>query len=226
MPLMLAFLAIIGIAAVAMLARHESRLASAARHSILDPALNAFDAGNLSIEPSDFPKIEGTLRGRAYRVALVPDTLTFRRLPQLWLEVTLKRDLPLLRGSVAILVRPSGADYYSLTDRLRDQLQPPADFPEACLIKGQGAASRQTLDLIASDVATLLRDPKVKEVVVSPRGVRIVRQLAQGSRGNHLILRQSVFENAGLEAHELKAVINEISRIESAVLDLNLVTAA
>jgi hypothetical protein len=109
---------------------------------------------------------------------------------------------------------------------LRDQIPIPADFPEACLIKGQGAASRRTLELIAPDVAALLRDPKIKEVVVCPRGVRIVRQLSQGSRGQHLILRQSVFENARLEAQELKNAIDEISRIESAVLDLDLVTAA
>ena len=226
MPYTLAFLGVAGIAALAWLAQHEARAAAATRHSMLDAGLDVFDTGNISIEPSGFPKIEGKLKGRTYRVALIPDTLTFRRLPQLWLDVTLKRDMPAVRGSVAILVRPSGADYYSLTDRLRDQLQPPWNFPENCLIKGQGAASQLTLDRIAPEVATLLRDPKIKEVVVSPRGVRIVRQFAQGSRGHHLILRQSVFEGAGFEAGELESVIHAIARIENALLASNLVSAA
>jgi hypothetical protein len=226
MPFTLAFLGVAGITALAWLAQREARAAASTRHSILDAGLNIFDTGNLSIEPSGFPKIEGKLKGRAYRVALIPDTLTIRRLPQLWLDVTLKRDMPSIRGSVAILIRPSGADYYSLTDRLRDQLRLPRNFPENCLIKGQGAASQTTLDLIAPEVATLLRDPKIKEVAVSPRGVRIVRQFAQGNRGHHLILRQSVFEGAGFEAGELESVIHAITRIENALLVSNLVSAA
>jgi hypothetical protein len=226
MPITLAFLGLAGLTALALLARREAKTAAATRHSILDAGLNVFDTGDISLEPSGFPKIEGKLKGHAYRVALIPDTLTIRRLPQLWLDVTLKRDMPAVRGSVAILVRPSGADYYSLTDRLRDQLQPPWNFPENCLIKGQGPASQLTLDRIAPEVALLLRDPKIKEVAVSARGVRVVRQFAQGNRGHHLILRQSVFEGAGFEAGELESVIRAITRIESTLLVSNLVSAA
>lgn len=83
-----------------------------------------------------------------------------------------------------------------------------------------------TLDRITPDLVALLRDPKIKEVVISPRGVRIVRQFAQGSRGQHLILRQSVFEGAGFEAGELENVLHAIARIETALRDLNLVSAA
>jgi hypothetical protein len=208
------------------IALRDARAAAAARHCLLDSGLNVLDAPRLSIEPSGFPKIEGTLKGRAFRVALIPDTLTFRRLPQLWLDVTLRRNLPAVRDSIAILIRPSGNDYYSLTDRLRDYLTPPAGFPDSCLIKGQGPGAPALLNRLAPCAARLLQDSKIKEIDVSPRGIRIVRQFAQGSRGSHLILRQSVFEGALLQADELEAMIDAATQIENTLTELSLVSAA
>jgi hypothetical protein len=211
---------------IALLARRDARAATMARNSILDPALSVFDKPELSFDVSGFPRIEGLLEGRAFRVALIPDTLTIRRLPQLWLAVTLKRSLPFVRGSVAVLIRPSGSDYYSLTERMSEQLPLPDGFPEECLIKGEGAGARATLDRIAPCAAALFSDPKVKELVVSNRGVRIVRQVAEGKRGEHLLLRQSVFEGARLEAQELQTVVDAITRIENVLLRPDLVSAA
>jgi hypothetical protein len=208
------------------MALRDARAAAAVRHCLLDTGLNILEAPKFSIQPSGFPKIEGTLHGRSFRVALIPDTLTFRRLPQLWLDVTLKRDLPAVHDRIAILVRPSGADYYSLTDHLRDYLLPPAGFPDSCLVKGQGAGAQALLKRIAPCAVRLLQDSKIKEIDVSPRGIRILRQFAQGNRGSHLILRQSVFDGALLQADELEDMINAVLQIENTLTELNLVSAA
>jgi hypothetical protein len=226
MPLTLAFFGAAGIIAVALLARREAQVAAATRHSILNPALDVLDAPKLSIQACGFPKVEGRSKGRPFHVSLIPDTLTFRRLPQLWLDVTLKRELPSLRGSIAVLVRPSGADYYSLTERLDDRMEQPVGFPEACLIKGQGPGAQQILKRIAPYAAGLLADPKIKELAITPHGVRIVRQLSQGNRGSHLILRQSVFEGATLEPAELKSLMHAVTKIENMLVQPYLVSAA
>jgi hypothetical protein len=146
--------------------------------------------------------------------------------PQLGLDVTLPRELPSLRGNVAILARPSGADYYSLTERLNDWMEPPVGFPEACLVKGQGAGTQQILKRIGPYASELLADPKIKELAITPHGVRIVRQLSQGNRGSHLILRQSVFEGATLEPADLKALMFAITKIENLLVQPYLVSAA
>lgn len=226
MPSLAFLLMVAALIAITMLAMRDARAATVARNSILNPALGVLDKPELSFDASGFPKIDGLLEGRAFRVALIPDTLTIRRLPQLWLAVTLKRSLPSVRGSVAILIRPSGSDYYSLTERMSEQLPLPDGFPQECLIKGEGAGAPQTLDRIAPYAAVLLSDPKIKELVVSNRGVRIVRQAAEGKRGEHLLLRQSVFEGARLEAQELRTVVDAITRIENALLESDLVSAA
>ncbi|AGK58822.1 hypothetical protein HYPDE_35753 [Hyphomicrobium denitrificans 1NES1] len=226
MPLMLAALLLVAsVSILVFFGRHEARVAAAARHRILDPSLNVLEAAKVEIDACDFPKMEGKFRGRSFRVALVPDTLTFRRLPQLWLDVTLKRSLP-VDGSVAILVRQSGADYFSLTDHLNERLAPPENFPDVCLIKGDGPGARHILDRIAPYVASLLRDPHFKEIAITPRGIRIMRQLAEGKRGDHLILRQIVFEGARLNPEELEDVIAAVLEIETLLLNVKLVSAA
>lgn len=205
--------------------RREARTAAAARHSILDPVRDVLSTPTVEIDACGFPKMEGKFRGRSFRVSLIPDTLTFRRLPQLWLDVTLKRNLP-VSGGIAILVRQSGADYYSLTDHFHERFAPPENFPDVCLIKGDGPGARQILDRIAPYVANLLRDPHFKEVAITPRGIRIMRQLAEGKRGDHLILRQIVFEGARLDPEGLEDVIASVIEIENLILNVKLVSAA
>lgn len=214
------------IAALIWLGQREARAAASARHSILDPSLDVLDETRAEIAACGFPKMEGKFRGRTFRVSLVPDTLTFRRLPQLWLDVTMRRNLPALGGSIAILVRQSGADYFSMTDHLRERFAPPENFPDVCLIKGDGPAARHILERIAPYVASLLRDPKFKEIAITPRGIRIMRQLSEGKRGDHLILRQIVFENASLAPEELEDVIAAVLEIENLLLNVKLVSAA
>jgi hypothetical protein len=75
-------------------------------------------------------------------------------------------------------------------------------------------------------VETLLRDPKFKEIAITPRGIRIMRQLSEGKRGDHLILRQIVFEGARLEPDELEPIIQSVMKIESDLLNVGLVSAA
>lgn len=226
MPLTLAALLLAAtISFFVIFGRREARVAAAVRHSILDLSKNVLDAAKVDIDTCGFPKMDGTYRGRSFRVALIPDTLTFRRLPQLWLDVTMKRSLP-IDASLAILIRPTGADYYSLTDRWHERLEPPANFPEMCLIKGDGPAARHILERIAPYVSDLLRDPYFKEIAVTPRGIRIMHQLAEGKRGDHLILRQIVFENAQLNPDDLKGVLAAALDIEGLLLNVKLVTAA
>ena len=113
-------------AALATLAGRERRALRAARSSILDAVEGQFRSAQLTTDDAGFPRLAGVISGRHLRLDLIPDTMTIRRLPQLWLAVTDVQPLPLVNRGVAILVRPSGADYYSLTERMTHRLDPPA----------------------------------------------------------------------------------------------------
>lgn len=206
-----------GVTALAFLARHERNVVRARRELMLEPVRASFSNPVYATDGAGIPRIEGTYRGRHIRVDLIPDTMTIRRLPQLWLSVTAIKTHLAPEAGVAILVRPSGTDFYSLTEHMSLHLDPPHDFPLDCLVRGQGAASRSTLNAITPAVTRILADPRVKELAVTNRGARVVYQLAEGRRGQHLILRQCDFDEARLERDLLDRLIGDLEQIAHAL---------
>ena len=139
--------------------------------------------------------------------------MTIRRLPQLWMSTTLLDRNAGLPG-LAILVRPAGTEFYSLTSRFAHRLETPAGFPDEVLIRGDAAPGPCSLILRAT-LASILADPRVKEIAITPRGLRIIRQAGEGKRGDHLLLRQSVFENAAVPRRDLATVLDQLQAIRA-----------
>lgn len=211
----------VGIAAIALLARHERAVMKARRESIIDPVRGLFHEARIEYDGAGFPKVDGTYGRRHLKVELIPDTMTVKRLPQLWLSLTALKSTNVGNGGVSILIRPSGNDYYSLTHIMSTHLDPPSELPWECLVRGQSEASRATLNTIRSVAGAVFAEPKVKEIAVTQRGIRIVYQLSEGRRGPHLILRQSDFENAALEPKLLAHLAAELDAL-AAVLGIDL----
>lgn len=206
-----------GVTALAFLARHERNIMRARRELILEPVRPLFREANYTTDGAGIPRIEGYYRGQLIRVDLTPDTMTVRRLPQLWVSLTAIRALPTAQSAVAILMRPSGSDFYSLTERMEDIIDPPAAFPYDCLVRGQGPHAREVLAQITPTAVSLFADAKVKEIAVTERGARIVYQLAEGRRGQHLLLRQCDFDEARLEPALLDTLLSGLDQIATAL---------
>ena len=203
------------VAALTFVGMRDARAARAARRAILDNCASALDRSELSYAADNFPRLAGLYRGREVRVDLLCDTMTIRRLPQLWMRATLLAANP-GRPGFAILVRPSGmgSEFYSLTSTFEHRLAAPAGFPAEVLIRGDDGAEAILAEL-ADTLHAILADPHVKEIAVTPRGVRILRQAGEGKRGDHLLLRQSVFEDASVARQDLAAVLEQLETIRS-----------
>ena len=140
-----------------------------------------------------YPRLNGTYDG-GNRISLevVPDSLVPRRLPQLWLRLTLLAPEVASRPSIGVLARPVGTEFYSRVLGLPDMIAPSftTDFP--LLMRGRGvteAAIQRTSGLFR----TLFADPALKEIVITPRGAGSVRRIAEGDRGAHVLYRQMRF---------------------------------
>jgi hypothetical protein len=206
-------LAVGSIAAVTYVGMRDHRATKAGRRSVLDDCGDALDRAQLTHAADHFPRLTGHHHGREVRVDLLCDTMTIRRLPQLWMSTTLldRNDgLP----SLAILVRPAGTEFYSLTSRFEHRLETPAGFPDEVLIRGDARADRLLADL-APTLAEALADPCIKEIAITPRGLRIIRQACEGKRGDHLLLRQSVFENAVVPRRDLGTVLDHLQALRA-----------
>jgi hypothetical protein len=204
--------------AVGALAAREHYAARGARHSLLDPCADILDDAQLRHAPDGFPSMIGSHRGRRVHVELTSDTLVPRRLPQLWISVTLLDrlvDVP----SLAILVRPAGYEYYSLTGHLTQGLDPTPGLPSEILIRGSGAGAERLLERLSIPLGSILAEPRVKEVAITSKGLRIISQAGEGRRGEHLLLRQAVFDNAVVPPARLAGLLDNLELLRSAIVE-------
>jgi hypothetical protein len=220
-----ALIASAAIAIVAAVATREHRLLRASRRALLSGCAHVLDRGRITHSGDDFPGLTGTHRGRAVHVVLVPDTMTIRRLPQLWLSVTMLDPQPALPG-LSLLVRQCGAEFYALTHSFEHRLEAPAGFPDEVMIRGSDARAERLLEALASPLRQLLSDAHVKEIAITARGLRIVRQAGEGRRGEHLLLRQAVFDQAEVPPSDLEAALSALELLRGAIANIGEARAA
>jgi hypothetical protein len=196
-------------AVLAVLALREHRGAVAARRSLLDSCCGVLNDERLTAGGDGFPVLEGRAHGRQIKATLIPDTMVVRRLPQLWLSVTLKHRLP-ISPTLSILARHTGCEFYASTLDLPQRIDPPAGFPLDVLVRGDGEGASILCRQLAPTLSQMLKDPRVKEIIMAPGGVRIVRQVAEGRRGEHLLLRQAVFDVREIPRPEFVQALTDV----------------
>ena len=195
----------------------EHRAALAQRHGLLDDAAKLFDSAHITFGPDHFPTLVGRLDdGRQAKVELIVDTMVFRRLPQLWLRVTLSDADERHRPTIGALARPTGAEYYSLVHDMAEWMTPP-ETDASLLMRGDGTATLWQAERISALFRNLFADPQVKEAVVTPRGTRIIRQAAQGEPGAHLLLRQIKFPVTAISPDLVKLALAEAKALGEAL---------
>lgn len=214
--LFLSLTAAAGLGVSAHMAWRDHRRAMARRASLFDDCRTQQPGARVSVQATGFPRIDFPHALGLVRAELIPDTMTIRRLPQLWLSVTLFQKN---RGqaSFAVLVRPSGGDDYALVHRFENRLEPPPGLPSEIIIRGDGEAAQSLVDRLAAPLGDILADPRVKEIAATPRGLRITTQSSEGRRGEHLLLRQAVFDDAEVAPGDLADAVARLATLASAL---------
>jgi len=192
---------------LALMGIREHRDAMACRHRLLDEAVSLLFEAEITIGPDQFPIATGRIAdGRRVKIELIGDSMITRRLPQLWLRVTLYDSGTYRRPLIGALARPTGGEYYSLVHDMREWMAPPKTGT-SMLMRGDGSVTPWQAERVLGHFSTLFADPQVKEAVISPNGVRIMRQAAQGERAAHLFLRQSRFVIASVPVEDISTAI-------------------
>jgi hypothetical protein len=206
-------------AGISMMALREHRNVLKHRNGLLDSAVGLLTDARISIARDQFPVLMGRLPDqRQIKIELIADTLVFRRLPQLWLKVTLNERGEIRRPTIGALARPTGAEFYSLVHDLPQWIEPP-EMNAPFLMRGDGRASGSQIERVAAMFKALFSDPAVKEAVIAPRGVRLIRQAAQGDRGAHLLLRQTRFSITEISPEVVQRAIAEAEALSETLCD-------
>jgi hypothetical protein len=148
-------------------------------------------------------KLEGRFKGEVFQIQTVVDTLATRKLPILWVMVTLPKpqDTPIFD----VMMRPSGPSTFSNFDFLRHGLKRPDDFPEHAVLRSDelGEPSGPFLNLARE----AFQDTTVKEVLFAPKGRRIVFMSAQADRARYGVFREASFGEHVIDAQRIEKLM-------------------
>ncbi|MCC0016474.1 MAG: hypothetical protein H6878_09405 [Rhodobiaceae bacterium] len=177
---------------------------------ILDAALTTYDAFG-------YPKMSGRYRNLPVTVEVVVDAVAVRKLPSLWLKVTLIAPVA-VASVIDLMMRPSGTEFYSPFEDLPQRVETPTDWPERAVVRTDDADQLPGLQLLAGHVG-FLEHPQAKELLISPKGVRIVWQADEAQRGDYLLLRQARFDREHLEPEVLRDLIERCIAIRDGLAE-------
>lgn len=167
-----------------------------------------FDQVITRTAPSGFARLSGKIGAETFDLQALPDSLSFRKLPALWVMVTLPAPQP-VKATVDIMTRPGGLETFSHFHSLRHTLPAISGLPEGTVIRSDEAGAVPPPELIAPHLR-LFADPRVKELVISPKGLRLVVLAEEAERGRYLIFRDSELGLTPLAPERLKPLIETL----------------
>ena len=188
-------IAVLAIATLFFIYRRDYGRIVAKRGRAFSRCLSLLDQSSIVQDGPDYPQLRGVRNGLPVKLALIPDHATFRKLPVLWLSVTVEVPLT-LTGVLDLMMRPQNTEFFSPHGELSRTLSTPKGWPDAAIVRCEDLQSPRSLtDKLTPHVRFFSEDPKAKELLVSPRGARIVYMADQAQWSHYLVLRHPMFEN-------------------------------
>ena len=201
------------VAAVMMVHFHRShrREMRASRGAMFDRVKPLLGQARLHQSGVGFPTLEGRYRGRAVRLEPIEEHVGFRKVPSLWLRVTVFEQWP-WRGVLDFLVRPENIEFYSPIGRLDHRLRVPPGWPRHAWLRTDDPVAMPPTDRLTRYM-DFFDDRRAKELLVTGRGVRLVYQCRQAERPYYLVLRSVTFDDLTVDHSEAAALLDRASAI-------------
>jgi hypothetical protein len=197
--------------------RLEIERRAARRDALFAGAMGIIDGARLEQQgPHELPRMVGTYKGFPVQVKPVVDTLPTRRLPALWLLVTLQSPLP-VTGRFDMMMRPAGPTTFSNFDLLPHTLEHPPGFPEQAVIRTDNADGVFPADVVRPFIGAFF-GARAKELLITGNGVRMVWLLAEAERARYGIFRQAEFGDVVIDPAVLRGILDSLLDIHQAVL--------
>lgn len=198
---------------IALSIRVQSAKRAASRAAYLGAVLPLFDAPLTAIAPSGFPRISGRYQNHLFDLQVVPDTLTYRKLPALWLLVTLAEPTT-ASATLNVMLRPMGVEPFSNFRDLPYQITTPADFPIDSATRTDDPTAIPDADLVARHLAGLDQN-HLKELVITPKGLRITWLIEEADRTRYLAFRDAEMGRSPLPPARLIPLLDALIELQN-----------
>jgi len=200
-------LALLLVAVLWLLHRRQRARVRCMRAAVFDAVLTLFERYRVTQDDVDFAVLEGRYRGYEVRLEPIVDHVALRKVPSLWLLVTLRAPVP-FAGAFDLLARPQNVEFYSPSSTLEHAIALPAGWPAHASLRTDRPDAMPPQEIMASHIVGFFADPKAKEIVVTPRGVRLVYQARQAERSQYLVLRQAEFAEVALTPETVRELLD------------------
>ena len=187
----------------------------AVRGAYFEDCRSLFEDCRVTFEGVEFPVLDGRYGGRQVRLEPVVDHMAVRKLPSLWLKVSVFGNLP-IPGTIDFLARPLNTEFFSPSSGLPVTLRIPAEWPQHALLRTDIDDDSLPIRILRPHIG-LFADPRAKELVIAPRGVRLVYQENQGERAYYMVLRRAEFGAAKLSAALARRLLDEALAVYNSV---------
>jgi hypothetical protein len=186
-----------GLVCLVTLYRRERAQERRKRARFFIGCLDLFQTYRVVQDAIAYPVLTGTYRGHDVRLEPIVDHMAWRKLPVLWLKVSVLRANPYC-GVLDFLMRPLGTEFYSPSGHLDHRLKIPESWPQDGILCTDDPEAMPPLSVVAPHIERFA-NTNLKELVVTPLGVRLVCQIWQASRPHYAVLREIRFEEVELD---------------------------
>ncbi len=162
-------------------------------------------------------RLDGFYKNNAVQVQTVTDTLATRKLPSLWLMVTVPTKLP-VTAKLDMMLRSAGPTSFSNFDFLRNSIRLPSGFPEHAALRSDHESGYANLKIVKNHIE-FFANPRAKELLITPDGLRLVVQLAEAERARYVVMREANFSDVQIDAELVQNMIESLLALKVALED-------
>jgi hypothetical protein len=186
--------------------RRKRSAVKAERAAMFNRCISLFDNYKIIQDGIYYPVLYGCYKGYDFKLEPIADHIAFRTLPSLWLLVTLKGRVP-YEGVFDFMVRHKNVEFFSPISRLKIDIDIPERWPGHALLRTNFPEQMPPQEQIEPHM-DFFDDPKAKEFLITPNGVRLVYQARQADRAYYMVLRQVVFEDTDISPNLVKGLMD------------------
>lgn len=188
-------------------ARHVRKV-KRERSGLFADVQHLFSDAKVRQDGINYPTLTGGYRGYPIKLEPMVDSLTFRKLPVLWLISTHNRPLN-VAAPLDILLRPAGTEFFSPNSDFRHDLPLDADWPEHVRVASPNPTEGPPVSSF-KPFLPFIADPDTKDVLVTGRGVRLVSRLAESDQALYRVTRRADLGRVGLTEERLAPVLDAL----------------
>lgn len=204
---------ILHLAWLARASRNRASVALAIDHASVRTVIT--DAADVSDGTAGVITWEGSWKGRRVQVRTIVDTLATRKLPARWLSVSITEPVS-VPGTFDMMMRPGSPTTFSNFDHLDHTLPKAPGFPTEAVLRTDRRGARFPQGIIASHVE-IFSEGRAKELLITPKGIRIVWLLAEAERARYGVFRQAEFGDATLDPALIERLLVSVSALRDAI---------